>query len=40
MSDGIRSGVNCILLKSKSSTEAIVLTNNVLASPGTPTNKL
>jgi len=36
MSDGIRSGVNCIRLKVKSRAEAIVWINKVLARPGTP----
>ena len=39
MSDGMRSGVNCILLKERPSARPMVLTNNVLARPGTPTNK-
>ena len=37
-SDGIRSGVNCTRLKSKASASASVLTNKVLATPGTPSN--
>jgi len=37
MSEGIRSGVNWIRLKSSSSTAARVLISRVLASPGTPT---
>ena len=36
ISEGIRSGVNWILLKSRPSDLEIVLTSNVLASPGTP----
>jgi len=37
MSEGIRSGVNCIRLNSRSSMSARLDTIRVLASPGTPT---
>ena len=36
MSEGIKSGVNCILLKFNPRTSDTVLTNKVLARPGTP----
>src|SRR5437660_354717 len=37
-SDGIRSGVNCTRLKSRSSAAAVAFTSNVLATPGTPSS--
>ena len=40
MSDGIKSGVNWILLKSRWRASEIVCTKRVLANPGTPTSKL
>ena len=39
MSEGIRSGVNWMRLKDKSSAWASVLTISVLASPGTPISR-
>ena len=39
ISEGIRSGVNCIRLKLKPSVCEIVLTNKVFANPGTPTKR-
>ena len=37
-SDGIRSGVNCTRLKSRSSAAATAFTSSVLATPGTPSS--
>ena len=39
ISDGIRSGVNCIRLKGSSSIFANVLMSSVFAKPGTPTRR-
>jgi hypothetical protein len=39
-SAGIRSGVNCTRLKSRSSAAASVFTIRVLATPGTPSNRM
>ena len=40
ISEGIKSGVNCILLKSKSKISEIVFIIRVLPNPGTPSNKI
>ena len=39
ISEGIKSGVNCILLKHNPSASETVFTSNVFAKPGTPINK-
>ncbi len=39
MSEGIKSGVNCMRLKLRSSTCDTVCTNKVFARPGTPTSR-
>ena len=40
ISDGIKSGVNCIRLKFKAKAFATLLIRSVLARPGTPSNMI